>query len=664
MSRLTTDGKRIIWSGHGEVVWVEPYGEHVARVRASKSLRIDLNDWTLLPAGADSAQVTIHDEQATLCNGNIRAVITTQGALHFTNPRGEVLLAEAWGKERYAPAREYKSITSDVFQLEQTFLPDPHEHFFGLGQEAHDLFDLKGSVIDLCQQNTKCSIPFLVSSKKYGLLWNNPAIGRVELANNRTRWRALAARQIDYLVIAGDSIAEIVRRYSDLSGKSPMLPEWAAGLWQSKLRYETQAELLEVAREYQRRGLPLSTIIIDYFHWTQQGEWKFDPRYWPDPQAMVQELDEMGIRPMVSVWPTVDIRSENYSQMQENNYFIRGERGTDIIQLCRGPETYYDPTHPEAGKFVFSKIKQHYYDYGIKNFWLDEAEPEFEPYDYENLRLYAGNGLEIGSLYPFYYAKNFYEGLTELGEREIVNLIRCAWVGSQRFGIVLWSGDIESTFESLRKQIKAGLHVSLCGIPWWTTDIGGFKLSGPKYGGDPADPDFRELMVRWFQFGAFCPILRMHGLRHREGRPVSPMNDINAYAHPGGPNEVWSYGEQAYEIMTRFIHIREQLKPYLLEQMKKASLDGTPVMRPLFYDFDEEALYQIADEYMFGPDLLVAPVTELHAAQRTVYLPGGVKWSDVNTSQVYEGGQTIPVETPLATLPLFLRVGSSLKIKL
>ncbi len=348
MDRFKLDGKRVIWTGHGEVVWVEPYGANIIRVRASKALKIDLNDWTLLPAEVDNAQVEINNEKAVISNGKISATITDKGVIHFTNQKGEVLLGESWGRERTILGREYKSISSDTFRIEQTFMADKNEHFFGLGQELHDLFDLKGSVIDLCQQNTKCTIPFLISTKKYGFLWNNPAIGRVELANNRTKWSVMASKQIDYLVIAGDDIAEIVRRYSDISGKTPMLPEWAAGLWQSKLRYETQEELLQVAREYKRRGLPLSVIIIDYFHWPQQGEWKFDKRYWPDPRAMVEELNQMGIRTMVSIWPTVDVRSENYVEMLEKNYFIRGERGTDVIQMCRGAETYYD-TNPSGG---------------------------------------------------------------------------------------------------------------------------------------------------------------------------------------------------------------------------------------------------------------------------------------------------------------------------
>ena len=207
-------------------------------------------------------EVEISDEKAVISNGKITATITGKGVINFTDQKGELLLGESWGTERTVLGRDYKSISSEAFRIEQNFRPDKNEHFFGLGQESHDLFDLKGSVIDLCQQNTKCTIPFLVSTKKYGFLWNNPAIGRVELANNRTKWSVLASKQIDYLVIAGDDIAEIVRRYSDISGKTPMLPEWAAGLWQSKLRYETQEELLQVAREYKRRGLPL----IDHHH--------------------------------------------------------------------------------------------------------------------------------------------------------------------------------------------------------------------------------------------------------------------------------------------------------------------------------------------------------------------------------------------------------------
>ncbi|MFN2233050.1 MAG: TIM-barrel domain-containing protein [Anaerolineales bacterium] len=657
MDYFQQENNCLIWTGIREVVWIEPYGENIIRVRASKNLRIEQNDWTLLPKGHASSKIEIHSDQAILTNGEISATISSAGHLCFRNSRDEVFLEELWNEEVAIPAREYKHRLSDSYQISQYFSPDQTEHFFGMGQDPNNQFDLKGSVVDLFQKNSKCTIPFVVSTKKYGFLWNNPAIGQVEFANNRTRWFVQSSKQIDYLVIGGTSIADIVRRYSDITGKAPMLPEWAAGFWQSKLRYQTQEELLEVAREYKRRKLPISVIVIDYFHWTYQGDWKFDKRYWPDPKSMVEELEDMGVKLFVSVWPTVDMRSENYSTMLNNNFLVRTEQGVNVTLMCRGPETFYDPTHPKAGSFVLSKIKQNYIDYGITNFWLDESEPEVDPYDYQNLRYYLGNGLEMSSIYPYYFAKNFYDGLSSFGQTEIVNLIRSAWVGSQRFGVILWSGDIECTFESLQRQIKAGLNLSLCGMPWWTTDIGGFK-----YGGKQDDPNYRELMIRWFQFGTFCPIMRMHGFRYREDMPDVRMDPIAADCPSGGPNEVWSYGEQATQIMVKFMWIRERIKPYIIEQMKKASIDGTPLMRPLFFDFDDEILTTIDDEYMFGPDLLVAPVTKLNAKSRKVYLPGTCKWKDAWSGQTYMGGDWLQVETPLDQIPLFMRADTKLDI--
>jgi len=657
MNHFKQENNRIIWTGKGEVVWIEPYGEDIIRVRASKNLKIELNDWTLLAKGHDSSTIEIYSDQAILTNGEIRASLTSTGRLCFRNSKNEVLLDELWNDETSSPARDYKHRVSDSFQISQYFSPDQREHFFGMGQDPNNQFDLKGSVVDLFQKNTKCTIPFVVSTKKYGFLWNNPAIGQVEFVNNRTRWSVQSSKQIDFLVIGGNTTADIVRRYSGITGKAPLLPEWAAGFWQSKLRYETQEELLEVAREYKRRNLPLSVIVIDYFHWTYQGDWKFDKNYWPNPKSMVEELEDMGIKPFVSVWPTVDIRSENYHTMLNNNFLIRTEQGVNVILMCRGPETYYDPTHPGAGSFVLSKIKQNYIEYGITNFWLDESEPEIDPYDYQNLRYYLGNGLEMSSIYPFYYAKNFHDGLSSFGQTEIVNLIRSAWVGSQRYGVILWSGDIACTFESLKRQIKAGLNVSLCGIPWWTTDIGGFK-----YGGKQDDPKYRELMIRWFQFGTFCPIMRMHGFRYRDDMPEVQMDPIEADCPSGGPNEIWSYGEEAYQIMVKFMWIREKIKPYIMEQMELASIDGTPVMRPLLFDFDDEVLITIDDEYMFGPDLLVAPVTEINSRSRKVYLPGTCTWKDAWTGQTHLGGEWITVETPLDQIPLFLRGETSLDI--
>lgn len=591
-----TEGNRIIWETAGELVYIEPYGRDAIRFRSSKSLRIDeaLN-WTLEePASPEGVIIEADDEKACMTNGKIQVTITGDGTVTYRNTRtGKVLLEEYWidGRVHTAPlrrAREYRVTSGNQFKISLYFKAEPGEHFYGMGQDANDCFDLKGSTVELLQKNGKCTIPYTYSSRGYGFIWNNPAIGRAEFVNNHTMWHVQCAKQIDYVVIAGNTPGEINEKFTAVTGRAPMLPEWAAGFWQCKLRYETQEELLQVAREYKRRGLPISVIVIDYFHWTMQGEWKFDPEKWPDPKAMVSELESMGIKLMVSVWPTIDPRSENYAYMREHNYILRGERGVDVVFMFFGPQTYVDTTHPGAREFFWSRAKKNYYDYGIRTFWLDEAEPEMRPYDYDNVRMYLGNGEEVSNIYCVGFAKAFYDGLKAQGE-EVCNLVRCAWLGSQRYGVVLWSGDIASTFDSLRKQLKAGLNVAMCGIPWWTTDIGGF------INGDPESEEFRELMIRWFEFGVFCPIFRLHGFRLPY--PVRDILNPDGYCGSGGPNEVWSFGEEAYEIIRRYMYVREELKPYIMGQMKLASEDGTPVMRPLFYDFcGDKNVYDIWDE--------------------------------------------------------------------
>jgi alpha-D-xyloside xylohydrolase len=655
-------GNRLVWETEGEIVYLEPYGNDAIRFRSSKSLRIDETlNWTLLePQKAENVSIRMDEKKGVLQNGKLTVEITGDGTVTYTDNRAnKVLLEEYWidGRAHTAPlrrAREFRVTSGDNFKIDLYFKPDPDEHFYGMGQDANDCFDLKGSTVELLQKNGKCTIPYTYSSKGYGMIWNNPAVGRAEFVNNQTLWHADSAKQIDYIVIAGNSPADINYKFTEITGRAPMLPEWAAGFWQCKLRYETQEELLSVAREYKRRKLPISVIIIDYFHWTIQGEWKFDPEKWPDPKAMVDELNSMGIKLMVSIWPTVDPRSENYEEMRLKNYFLRAEKGINAVFMFFGPQTYVDTTHPGAREFLWSRVKRNYYDIGVKTFWLDEAEPEMRPYDYDNVRMYLGNGQVVSNLYCYGFAQAFYDGLRKEGE-EVCNLVRCAWLGTQRLGAVLWSGDIASTFDSLRKQLKAGLNVSLCGIPWWTTDIGGF------INGDPDDEEFRELIVRWFEFGVFCPIFRLHGFRLPY--PVRDVLNPDGYCGSGGPNEAWSFGEKAYQIIERYMHMRERIKPYIMKQMAKASADGTPVLRPLLYDFyDDGEVYEISDEYMFGPDLLVAPIVAKSLTQRRVYLPKGACWTNAKTGETFDGGVWILVAAEIDTIPLFFKDSASLPI--
>lgn len=644
----------IIGSLENEFLRIEPYGPNAIRVRASMG-KISDENWTLLsPEASDCKIVTQEDGSLRMKNGRIELVITADSRISFWNSEGQLLTEEYWMDERDQPARLMRGHVGGASSIELRLKPQKNEHFYGLGQDGLDVFDRKGGAFDLYHQNTKSSIPFVVSSRGYGFIWNNPAIGRAELTTVMTRWVAQVSRQMDYVVISGPTPSDIMKDYCRITGFAPEFPYWATGFWQSKCRYETQEELMTVARRYRDLGIPLSMIVCDFFHWTAQGEWKFDLEAWPDPAGMVKELKEMGTRLLVSIWPTVDPRSENYEYMKEHNLLIRAERGPGALTYCWGPETYFDATNPEARAFLWEKVKKNYYDYGIRNFWLDEAEPEILPYDYDNLRYYEGNGMEVSCLYPFLYAKGFYEGLRSTGEEEVFNLIRCAYIGSQRYGVTLWSGDVAATFAALRRQIKTALNVAMSGIPWWSTDIGGFR------GGDPDSESYRECIIRWFQFGAFCPVFRLHGNRFRPNKPKIPHFYTDPFCPSGGPNEIWSYGDTAYQIFTAYIQIREYLRDYIKENLDLASTEGIPLMRPLFFHYPEEINYEISDEYMFGSDILVCPVCEAGASSREVYLPKGTSWVEVQTGREYEGGSYVTADAPLSCIPLFLRADSTL----
>ncbi|GAB2971990.1 glycoside hydrolase family 31 protein [Saccharothrix stipae] len=633
------------WHASDVVVRVEPWGADSLRVRVARdSLRDDLPGALLSPKRPPEGVVV---EERRIVNGAITAELDERGHLRF--------LATASGAELLAEAPPYigwpgpRNFTSEG--LEQRFRGYPGERFYGLGQHGHGRLDQKGCVIDLVQRNGEIAIPFLVSSRGYGLLWHNPAVGRVELGMDTTRWVARDSRQIDYWITAGDRPADILARYAEATGHPPVMPEWAAGFWQSKLRYKTQDELLAVAREHHGRGLPLSVIVADFFHWPVMGSWRFDPASWPDPAAMVRELDEMGVRLMVSVWPNVGPASENYEPMRRAGLLVGRTGGGLTRQHWPDPSgyvetAYVDSTNPAARRYLWEQVKRNYLPHGIKVWWLDACEPDLASELAENAVYHAGPGRAVANLYPLVHAQAFYEGMREEGEDEVVLLIRSAWAGSQRYGAAVWSGDIASTFGSLAVQVRAGLNMAMSGIPWWNSDIGGFL------GGDPDDEEFRELVIRWFQYAVFTPLLRLHGDR-------APNQPFTAEM-TGGPNELWSFGETAYPILCDQLHLRERLKPYVLDQMRVAHGTGLPPMRPLFVDFpDDERAWQVEDQFMFGPDLLVAPVTEYRARARTVYLPAGTDWTDAWTGAPAVGGTTVDAAAPLDRIPVFVRAGAA-----
>lgn len=657
---------RLIYHYDAEELWIEPWGKNAVRVRATKNAQMPLDDWALLPKsendleeGEKEIRIRITEAGGELINGKLKVFLTQGGKITIQNQNGKVLLEEYWRNRRdvtdskcsaiEVEAREFRpNVGGDYHLTMRLESQDKNEKIYGMGQYQQPYLNLKGSDLELAHRNSQASVPFAVSSLGYGILWNNPGIGRAVFGTNIMSFESYATKVLDYWFVAGDTPAEIEEGYAAVTGTVPMMPEYGLGFWQCKLRYQTQEELLEVVREYKRRKLPLDVIVIDFFHWPRQGEWKFDPVYWPDPDAMVKELQELGVELMVSIWPTVDRQSENYEEMLEKGYLIRTERGFRTGLNFEGATIHYDATNPNAREYVWDKVKQNYYKKGIKIFWLDEAEPEYTAYDFDNYRYYRGTDLEIGNIYPVEYARTFYEGMEKEGQKNIVNLLRCAWAGSQKFGTLVWSGDIASSFSSMKNQLAAGLNMGLAGIPWWTTDIGGF------HGGNPNDPQFRELFVRWFQWGAFCPVMRLHG--DREPRQPQYGTTGGATCCSGAANEVWSYGEDVYKICKKYMEMREQMRAYTRRLMAEASEKGTPVMRTLFYEFPEDPYcWEVEDVYMYGDKLLVAPILESGAERRNIYLPAGYSWQDCETKVIYEGGQRVEIPVSMETMPVFLK---------
>lgn len=651
-----------------ELLRIEGWGKDSFRIRATQRNAFLSNpDLSALdetaPACEDGISFFEEGESSYIQNGRLLCELTRTNKLVFyrLGEHGErnVLLEEYQrirgiaeeGRKEFNSALEIEPRTfvphegMDNYHLIARFESAEGEKLYGMGQYQQPYLDVKGCKLELAHRNSQASVPFVLSNRGYGMLWNNPSIGEVIFGKNVTEWDAQSTKQLDYWITTGATPKEIEHHYADVTGKVPMMPEYGLGFWQCKLRYQTQDEILQIAREYKKRNLPIDVIVVDYFHWPHQGDWKFDTEYWPDPAGMVRELKSMGIRLMVSVWPTVEENSDSYQEMTELGYLVRSERGKRIGQL--GDAAFIDVTCKDAREYVWDKLRKNYYEKGIHIFWLDEAEPEFTEYEYQHYRYFQGADLEVGNIYPKEYARMAYEGMEREGQKNIVNLLRCAWAGSQKYGALVWSGDIDSSFRALKNQLCAGLNMGLAGIPWWTTDIGGF------HGGNIQDPAFHELFARWFEFGAFCPVMRLHGYREPFQKPMSDHG--GGKANSGAANEVWSYGEEVYRICQKYLTIRETLRPYLRKVMEAAHTLGDPVIRPVFYDFPADGkAWEQKEEYLLGPDILVAPILEQGARTKTVYLPEG-DWYNFYTGQLVSGGQTVTVDAQLDTIPAFVQ---------
>lgn len=429
--------------------------------------------------------------------------------------------------------------------------------------------------------------------------------------------------------------------YVDAVGHAPELPQWASGYWHSKNRYSAQQQVTDTYDIFTKNfSIPISVFVIDYFNWAVMGNLTFNPSAWPDPKAMVDHLHEHNTEIMVSTWPFSNGKSVTYDLLREKGYAVfKGTNNTDAIDwpdgVCGKPCYLYDASNPDARAFWWSYIKKGYFDYGIKVFWLDAAEPEQMGGSPALSSWSVGSMQRVGMLFPYYHTQTYFEGMQGAGAKDGIVLSRSAWAGMQKHRAILWNGDTHSNFDFLKTAVQAGFSVQLSGIAWWTTDIGGYA------GGNPNDATFRELIVRWFQFGVTCPIFRQHGARS---------------------TEPWLLGDEAFGNVRKVMQLRETLRPYILAELAQTAATGLPLNRPLFFDYSsDDKVWSIKDQYMFGREFMVAPIYEMGARSREVYFPKGTQWEHYFTKEKFppsgpSPGASYNVSAPMEHFPLFTKL--------
>lgn len=529
-------------------------------------------------------------------------------------------------------------------------------HIWGLGQQQQAINGYEGQKIPLLHLNTSITVPFITSAAGFSLLWNSSAKGEADFTEKGCLKLSSCGKQdVDYLVFLSSPM-ESVQQFWKLTGPGQMLPKWAFGFWQSKMRYTSQEELTRVAETYREKKYPMDIIVVDFYHWTQMGDFTFDSENWPEPEKMMQDLKDLHVKCMVSVWPHISTRSFNYEEMKEKGYFIKNQTGESEVfpMFNKDDNGLYDPFSQEAREFVFQKAKG-YYESGARIWWLDGCEPEVDLEAEDGTPFMSCEGpLKNRVLaFPLMHAKTFYDGQRALDpDKRVISFARSTFAGAQRYGVCVWSGDVGYDFKALRSQIAAGLSAAVSGLPFWTTDIGGFT------GGNPEDEAYRELYIRWFQYGAFCSLFRVHGSRGAKSE------DDLLYGISRGENELWSFGKQAEKILVRYDRLRYMLLPYIYTQAQRTTSQGIPMMQPLFLRHSqEEKTWDIKDQYYFGEALMVCPVVEENARGREVYFPGEGKWYDFWTGKTYMGGECVWVEAALDTIPVFVKEHTILCMK-
>jgi alpha-D-xyloside xylohydrolase len=576
-------------------------------------------------------------------------------AITYSDLQNNVILAEA--NEHNKVMQDTTVAGSQTYSCATSFQSPAGEGLFGLGCHPLDSLSInyKGRNQDMAIKYLTGAVPVMLSTKGYGLMWDNYAESKFYGAeNNNTQFTYISesGKMVDYYFFYGPAFDNIINSYRNLTGRAPMYAKWAFGLFQSQDRYKTQEEVLAPAAAYRKAHIPVDVIVQDWYYWYPLpiGSHVMNPITYPNPKAMVDQLHNEHFHAMISIWPCFGSGTNNFNALKAAGNLTSITWDNFLVHTR---DTYYDAHSPKAREMYWDQARDSLIKrYGWDAWWVDQCEPDTEdPNDRKKANFYTGKGIDYFNTYSLMHTVGLYnKWRRDIPGKRIYLLTRQTFAGQQRNAATLWSSDISSTFHDFKDQVTQGINACSSGIPYWTSDIGGYITRTNSTGiPDWTRPDFRELFTRWFQFGTFCPIMRIHG---RGERALFSKN----------------WDEETRIILLKFDDLRYRLLPYNYSLGAKVTLDNYTIMRSLAFDFRKDtAVYSIPDEYMFGPAFLVNPVTEqlysndpanTSTKTRKVYLPKGADWFDFWTGKKLSGGQAIDAAAPIDIMPLYVKAGS------